>query len=183
MPGQCQGFVLWLTGLSGSGKSTLAALLKERLRNRGLTACVIDGDEVRSGLSADLGYAPTDRREQMRRVCEVSRLVSSQGINVVVAMITPKRLDREWARRRCGKAFHEAYVKADLATCESRDVKGHYAAARRGDLLQFTGIDSPYEPPQHPDIELDTMNTSAEQCVDRLETLCVEISSDDKGSR
>ena len=164
------GGVLWLTGLSGSGKSTLAVGLERRLFNLGYQVYVLDGDNIRHGLNADLGFSPEERAENIRRVGEVAALMSQSGMLVITAFISPYRSDRARARKATGNRYHEIYVKADLATCESRDPKGLYAKARAGKILNFTGISAPYETPDQPDLKVDTValdvNSSVELMVE-----------------
>ena len=160
---------LWLTGLSGAGKSTLANLLEQRLFLSGRHTYVLDGDSVRRGLNRDLGFSEADRIENMRRAMEVGRLFVDAGLIVIVAFISPYRRERQRARARFEPGeFVEIHVDASLEECERRDPKGLYAKARRGELLHFTGIDSAYEPPQAPEIHLDTGATNPEECVDRI---------------
>jgi len=168
---------VWLTGLPGAGKSTIANLLEERLFAAGQHTYVLDGDHVRHGLNSDLGYSETDRIENIRRVAEVARLFVDAGLIVIVALISPFRVQREAARSRFGRdEFLEVFVDAPLEECERRDPKGMYAKARRGELTNFTGIDSRYEVPIQPDVHLDTVAETAEQCVDRLfQTLSMSI--------
>ena len=162
------GGVLWLTGLSGSGKSTLAVELERRLFNLGYQVYVLDGDNVRHGLSADLGFAAEERAENIRRVGEVAALMSRSGLVVITAFISPYRSDRVRARKAIGERYHEIYVKADLVTCESRDPKGLYAKARAGEIVDFTGISAPYEAPNSPDFEVDTMVLDVETSVESM---------------
>lgn len=164
-----KGGVLWFTGLSGSGKSTLAFELEQRLFARGYQVYVLDGDNIRHGLSADLGFAPEDRNEHIRRVGEVAALFSRAGILAVSAFISPYRADREQARTAGGGAFHEVFIKADLETCEERDPKGLYKKARAGEILDFTGISAPYEEPQDVELVVDTNGRSIEECLAVLE--------------
>ena len=160
---------LWLTGLSGSGKSTIANLLEKRLAAEGRHTFVLDGDNVRHRLNRDLGFTEADRAENIRRVAEVARLMVDAGLIVIVALITPYRAEREFARGRFEPGdFHEIFVDAPLATCEGRDPKGLYARARRGEVKNFTGISSPYESPEQPELRLDTDAESAEQCTERI---------------
>ena len=160
--------VLWFTGLSGSGKSTLATIVEQVLFKRGWHSYVLDGDNLRDGLNRDLGFSPNDRSENIRRVSEVAGLLSDSGSIVITAFISPYKVDRERARDIVPGAFHEIYIKADLEVCEGRDPKGLYAMARRGEINDFTGIDSPYESPEQPDLVVDTANNSVEQCVELL---------------
>jgi bifunctional enzyme CysN/CysC len=160
---------LWFTGLSGSGKSTIANLLERRMFAAGKHTYVLDGDNIRQGLSKDLGFSEADRVENIRRVTEVSRLLVDAGLVVIVALISPYRAEREIARSRFETGeFLEIFVDTPLTECERRDPKGLYAKARRGELLNFTGIDSAYESPMSPEVRLDTIAHSAEECVDRI---------------
>ena len=160
---------LWLTGLSGSGKSTIANLLEKRLVAGGRHTFVLDGDNVRHGLNRDLGFTEADRAENVRRVAEVARLMVDAGLIVIASFISPYRAEREYARGRFEPGdFREIFVDAPLAVCEARDPKGLYARARRGEVRNFTGIDSPYEPPEAPELRLDTGTESPERCVERV---------------
>jgi bifunctional enzyme CysN/CysC len=166
--------VIWLTGLSGAGKSTIAGLVETELRRRGHRTGSLDGDNVRHGLNRDLGFTDADRVENVRRVAEVAKLMAEAGLIVIVALISPFAAERELARGRFAPGrFLEVYVDAPLAVAEARDPKGLYRRARRGELPHFTGIDSPYEAPQRPDIRLDTTMTpagdAAGQVIARLE--------------
>lgn len=148
--------VVWLTGLSGAGKSTIANLVERRLLALGRHTYVLDGDNVRNGLNSDLGFTDTDRVENGRRVAEVAALMADAGLIVIVALISPFRGERAKARAMVEDGeFLEVFVDTPLAIAEARDPKGLYKKARRGELANFTGIDSPYEPPEHPDIRID----------------------------
>jgi len=162
------GGVLWLTGLSGSGKSTLAVEVERRLFERGYQAYVLDGDNVRQGLNANLGFSPEDRSENIRRVGEVAALFADAGLIVISAFISPYRSDRARARTAAGDGFHEVYVKAGLETCEARDPRGLYKRARAGDIKDFTGISAPYETPEDADLVVDTELANVETCVARI---------------
>lgn len=160
---------IWFTGLSGAGKSTLANLLEKRLFAAGLHTYVLDGDNIRQGLNKDLGFSEADRVENIRRATEVARLFVDAGLVVIVSFISPFRTERNLARSRFHSAeFVEIFVDAPLEECERRDPKGLYARARRGELVNFTGIDSKYEPPESPEIRLDTVVYSADECVERI---------------
>src|SRR5262249_41961866 len=139
------GGVLWLTGLSGAGKTTLALALQKELFARGYQVFVLDGDNIRKGLSRDLGFSPADRQANLRRVGETAALFAQAGFIVTTAFISPTHADRALARAAASEYFHTVYVKADLATCEKRDVKGLYRKARAGEIAEFTGISAPYE--------------------------------------
>jgi len=160
-----RGGVLWLTGLSGSGKSTLAIEVEQQLFRKGYQVYVLDGDNVRRGLNANLGFSPEDRAENIRRVGEVAALMADAGLIVVTAFISPYRSDRIRAREAAGAAFHEVYIRADLETCEQRDPKGLYKKARAGEIAEFTGVSAPYEPPANPDLVIDTSTGSIDECV------------------
>jgi bifunctional enzyme CysN/CysC len=168
------GGVLWLTGLSGSGKSTLAGELERRLFDRGYQVFVLDGDNLRSGLNADLGFSPEDRAENIRRAGAVAALMAQAGFICITAFISPYRSDRARARQACGAGFHEIYVQADLATCEARDPKGLYARARAGKIAEFTGISAPYEAPEAPELVVDTAAMGVEEAVDVLFKYAIE---------
>lgn len=161
-----KGAVVWLTGLSGAGKSTLAMALERRLFARGMYVFVLDGDNVRNGLNSDLGFSDKDRAENIRRVGEVAALFAQAGAIVVTAFISPFAADRRNARAAAGAKFHEIYVEASLETCERRDPKGLYKKARAGQIADFTGIDSPYEPPAAPELVVDTDALAPEACVE-----------------
>ena len=161
--------VVWFTGLSGAGKSTIAHAVEEALHREGRRTFVFDGDNVRHGLCADLGFSADDRRENLRRVGEMSRLFIEAGVIALTAFISPYRDDRERVRAIVGADnLREVYVKCPLDVCESRDVKGMYRRARAGEIREFTGISSPYEPPEAPDLEVDTSVLSLAECVDRV---------------
>src|SRR3954451_14353744 len=165
--------VLWFTGLSGAGKSTIANLVEEKLVARGRHTFLLDGDNVRHGLNRDLGFTEADRIENIRRVGEVARLMSDAGLIVMTAFISPFRAEREMVRKMLPEGeFFDIFVDTPLAEAEKRDAKGLYAKARAGELKNFTGIDSPYEAPEKPEIRIDTTELSAEQAADRIvETL------------
>jgi bifunctional enzyme CysN/CysC len=160
--------ILWLTGLSGAGKSTLAIELEQHLFRKGWHVTVLDGDNIRHGLSADLGFSPEDRTENIRRIGEVAALFARSGMLVITAFISPYREDRDSARKIAPDLFHEIYVKADLATCERRDPKGLYRKARAGQIQEFTGISAPYEAPAAPELVVDTTESSLEASLGQL---------------
>ncbi|KXV55351.1 NodQ bifunctional enzyme [Acetobacter tropicalis] len=163
-----RGGVFWLTGLSGAGKSTLARGAEAALFASGLDVTVLDGDTLRSGLCKDLGFSEADRTENVRRAAEVARILRDAGEIVLVALISPLQSDRALARQVIGDGFAEIFVDADLTTCEQRDPKGLYAAARSGKITGFTGIDAPYEAPQSPALHLKTSSGTAESVVKTL---------------
>ncbi len=151
------GCVIWFTGLSGSGKSTLAHALEEKLHQMGCRTYVLDGDNVRHGLCGDLGFTEADRKENIRRIGEVAKLLMEAGIIVLTAFISPYRADRQRVRGLMGHGeFLEVYCACPLAVCEQRDVKGLYKKARAGEVKNFTGINSPYETPEKPELTIDT---------------------------
>ncbi|WP_340607928.1 adenylyl-sulfate kinase [Xenorhabdus bharatensis] len=148
--------VIWFTGLSGSGKSTLAGVLEQALFSQGIKTYLLDGDNLRHGLCNDLGFSEADRQENIRRVGEVAKLMLDAGLVVLTAFISPNRAERQKIRQSMApEQFIEVFVDTPLAICESRDPKGLYKKARAGEILNFTGIDSDYEPPEHPEIHLD----------------------------
>lgn len=159
---------IWFTGLSGSGKSTLANELEKRLAAMGKHTMLLDGDNVRMGLSRNLGFREADRIENIRRIAEVSKLMNDAGLIVLTSFISPFAQDRQNAREIIGDAFMEVYVSTPMEECERRDVKGLYKKARNGELDHFTGVTSPYEVPQHADVVIDTSKFSVEACVDQI---------------
>ena len=164
-----EGKVIWLTGLSGSGKSTVANALESRLHAMGTHSYLLDGDNIRGGLNKDLGFTEADRVENIRRTAEVAKLMADAGLVVITAFISPFRSERDMARSLFKPdEFAEVFLDVSLDVAESRDPKGLYKKARRGDLPHFTGIDSPYEAPESADLRLDTSELSVEECVDRL---------------
>ncbi len=160
---------VWLTGLSGAGKSTIANLLEKRLHVEGKHTYILDGDNVRRGLNRDLGFTEAARVENIRRVAEVARLMVDAGLIVLVALISPFRTERHFARELFAEGeFIEVFVDAPLEECEKRDPKGIYAKARQGEIKNFTGIDSVYESPESPEIHLRTTDASPETCVEMI---------------
>lgn len=161
--------VLWFTGLSGAGKSTIANLVEKQLHDLGLHACLLDGDNLRHGLNRDLGFTEADRIENIRRVGEVAKLMTDAGLIVLTALISPFAADRAMVRAMLPEGeFIEIFIDTPLAVVEQRDVKGLYARARAGEIRNFTGIDSPYEPPQAPELHIDTETESAEAAANRI---------------
>ena len=163
-----KGAVLWLTGLPGSGKTTLAVELEHQLFLSRRQVYVLDGDNIRQGLSSDLGFAPSDRSENIRRIGEVAGLFADAGFIVIAAFISPYKIDRTNLRRKLGNYYNEIYIKADVKTCEERDPKGHYKLARNGRIKGFTGISAPYEVPRDPELVIDTKTKSIEKCIAKL---------------
>jgi adenylylsulfate kinase len=160
--------VLWFTGLSGSGKSTIANALEARINKAGKLSYLLDGDNVRLGLSSDLGFSETDRKENNRRVAHVARLLWDANVLTLVSFISPFREEREFSRNLIGKDFLEIFVDTPMAVCETRDPKGLYVKARKGEIAQFTGISSPYEAPEHPEITLHSDKESLDESLDRI---------------
>ena len=161
--------VLWLTGLSGSGKSTIAQHLERQLFNQGFLAQVLDGDNIRSGINNNLGFSLEDRQENIRRIAEVSKLYVQSGIITINAFISPTRAIRAYAQSIIGAAdFIEIYINAPLDVCEARDVKGLYTKARAGEIPGFTGIDSPYEAPDNPALEINTNVLQVAEAVEKI---------------
>lgn len=166
-----RGCTLWFTGLSGSGKSTVASALEAELVKRGVFAYRLDGDNVRHGLNANLGFSASDREENIRRIGEVSKLFADAGVIAVTSFISPYRADRARVRalhEASGLAFFEVFVNTPIEVCESRDPKGLYKKARAGEIKGFTGIDDPYEAPESPEIELKTDQKTVEESVGEL---------------
>jgi adenylylsulfate kinase len=164
--------ILWTTGLSASGKSTLCHMVEERLYQKGCRTFVFDGDNVRHGLCSDLGFSAADRKENIRRVGEMTKLFVETGIIVLTAFISPFRADRKWVRDLVGDHdFIEVYCSCPLDICEQRDAKGIYRRARAGEVKEFTGISSPYEEPENPDLVLSTGERSIEECVQQMLTI------------
>ena len=160
---------VWLTGLSGAGKSTLAQALAQRLRLRGWPVCVLDGDELRAGLCQDLGFSPADREENLRRAAETARLLNRQGMHAIVALISPTHSGRALAQRIVTPAcFAEVHVSTPLEVCQARDPKGLYARAAQDPTLALTGVQAPYEVPQHPALRIDTQITPLDRAVQQL---------------
>lgn len=161
--------MLWFTGLSGSGKSTVAIALERELQRRGMLCRVLDGDNIRSGINANLGFSAEDRKENIRRIAEVGKLFVDTGIITIAAFISPTEELRHMAAEIIGPDdFKEIYISTPLAACEARDVKGLYARARRGEVKHFTGISAPFEPPLHPALSLDTSRLPLEESVRAL---------------
>ena len=164
-----RGKVLWLTGLSGSGKSTIAQHLEKQLLDKGFFTKVLDGDNIRTGINNNLGFSIEDRKENIRRISEIAKLFVDSGIITICSFISPTKKIRLYAKQIIGeKDFIEIYVNTPLEVCEARDVKGLYRKARAGMIKNFTGIDSPYEAPENPDLEILTKNTSIEKSTQEI---------------
>lgn len=157
---------LWMTGLSSAGKSTLANALEQKLNSMVKHTYILDGDNLRHGLNSDLGFNDADRNENVRRAAETAKLMVDAGLIVIVSLISPFKKERNWARSLFKKRqFKEIYISTSLEECEHRDTKGLYEKSRRGEIKDFTGIDSPYELPENPDIIIDTQNKSVAECA------------------
>jgi adenylylsulfate kinase len=168
--------ILWFTGLSGAGKSTLANAVNSALFEQGLACYVLDGDNVRHGLCSDLGFSDADREENIRRIGEVAKLFLDAGVVVLTAFVSPFQADRARARTLVEPGdFIEIHCAADLEVCEERDTKGLYAKARAGVIKEFTGISSPYEAPEHPELRIDTGRQSLEECVLQVLTYLQQV--------
>jgi len=164
-----KGVVLWFTGLSGSGKSTIANEVAYKLHSMKKLSYILDGDNIRHGLNKDLGFSPEDRAENIRRISEVANLFADAGLIAITAFISPYRKDRNFCRNLVGKGkFIEIFCKASLSTCEKRDPKGLYKKARAGIIKEFTGIDAPYEEPEHPELILHTDKETVEECTQNV---------------
>ena len=164
-----KGVMLWFTGLSGSGKSTVAIALERELQKRGLLCRILDGDNIRTGINANLGFSADDRRENIRRVAEVAKLFVDTGIITIAAFVSPTEDLRNLAQHIIGKDdFKEIFISTPIEECERLDVKVLYARARRGEVKNFTGISAPFEAPQHPALSLDTSKLSLEESVAQL---------------
>lgn len=163
---QSKNYILWMTGLSGAGKSTIAKKLLEFLKNNNHNAYILDGDVLREGLNSDLGFSDDDRKENVRRTGEVAKILYSANVTVIGALISPFRVDREKIRQLFPEdCFVEIYIDCPLRVCEQRDVKGLYAKVRKGEINSFTGIDSTYEKPLHPELHLRTDEMTVDECV------------------
>ena len=162
------GIVLWFCGLSGSGKSTIAAGVERVLHQQGRFAIRLDGDNLRTGLNANLGFSDDDRLENIRRTAELAKILAQNGVIVLCSLITPRGIHRDLARGIIGNDFAEIHVKASFAACEARDVKGLYAKAAKGQVAHFTGRDSSFEEPQQADLVLDTERLSVEDAVSEV---------------
>ena len=163
------GLLLWFTGLSGSGKSTIANALEQGLYSRNIHTYTLDGDNVRTGLNENLSFSPEDRKENIRRIAEVSKLMVDAGLVVLAAFVSPYRKDRARVKEIVGDDnFIEVYINTSLEECERRDIKGLYAKARKGEIKDFTGINAPYETPLNADIEIDTAELSIDQAVTKI---------------
>ncbi|TMA53196.1 MAG: adenylyl-sulfate kinase [Deltaproteobacteria bacterium] len=164
-----RGCTVWLTGLSGSGKSTIAVALEKELWGRDVRAYILDGDNIRHGLNKNLGFSPTDRTENIRRIGEVAKLFTDGGMVALTAFISPYRADRDQVRALMKPGdFIEVFVECPVETCEARDVKGLYKKARAGEIPEFTGVSAPYEPPLQPELVIRTGDQSVEASVAQI---------------
>ena len=162
-------FLLWFTGLSGSGKSTIASALEKKLHDSGVKTYALDGDNIRKGINSDLTFSPEDRKENIRRIAEVSGLLVDAGIVVLAAFVSPYKKDRENIKNIVGNDnFVEIFVNTSIEECERRDVKGLYKKARAGEIKDFTGVNAPYEAPDNPDVEVVTDELSIDDCVRKI---------------
>jgi adenylylsulfate kinase len=169
--------VIWFTGLSGSGKTTLATSLEQHLRSLHYNCCLLDGDVIRKGLNKDLGFSDNDRRENIRRIAEVSKLMIDSGLVVIAAFVSPFEADRRMVREIVGKSFVEVFVDCPVEICEQRDTKGLYKKARSGEIKDFTGISSPYQRPKNADLVLETGTRTIDECMRTLIGMIDEITS------
>ena len=164
-----KGLVIWMTGLSGSGKTTLALALEKELFSMGRFAMILDGDNIRSGINNNLGFTEEERKENIRRIAEVSKLFATAGIITIAAFISPTVEIRQMARGIIGeKDYFEVYINTPIEVCEERDVKGLYEKARKGEISNFTGISSPYDDPLNPDIIINTSGKAVDECISRI---------------
>ncbi len=163
------GGLLWFAGLSGSGKSTLAHAVEEKLHSLCVRSYVLDGDNIRTGLNKDLGLSPEDRKENIRRIAEVAKLMVNAGLLVFAAFIAPYKQSREYVRKLIASwPYYEVYVKCSVEECAKRDPKGLYKKVRQGEITNMTGISAPYEEPEHPDLIIETDKLDLQQCVDEV---------------
>ena len=168
-------FIVWFTGLSGSGKSTLANLVEDKLFEEGCHTYLLDGDNIRTGLNKNLGFAEEDRKENIRRIGEVAKLFVDAGVIVLCAFVSPYKADRRMVRDLVEEGeFVEVFVNCSLEICEQRDVKGLYKKARNGEIKNFTGIDAPFESPENPEVEIRTDTMSESESIDKILTLLSE---------
>lgn len=163
-----KGMLIWFTGLSGSGKSTIANAFAQKLHESGKLTYILDGDNVRHGLNGDLGFTLEDRKENIRRIGEVAKLFVDSGVITLGTFVSPLREDRQQVRDLLKEDFIEVYIKCSLKTCEERDPKDLYKKARNGEIKDFTGIDSPYEEPENPEIVLETDQEDIDACIDKI---------------
>jgi len=162
-------FCLWLTGLSGSGKTTLANAIEYKLTQLNKHTYILDGDNLRHGLNSNLGFSHIDRNENVRRTAEVAKLMVDAGLIVIVGLISPFKKERKWTKSIFNnEQFYEIYISTPLSECEKRDVKGLYQKARAGEIKSFTGITSPYEIPNNPNVTIDTSKKTIDECVDKI---------------
>ena len=166
--------IIWLTGLSGAGKSTIAKNVEKKLFDRNFNIFTLDGDNLRIGLNKNLNFSPEDRTENIRRTSEVAKLFTQAGFIILVSLISPYRSERKKARDIRPEIFREIYIKASVEVCAKRDVKGLYAKAKRGEIKNFTGISSPYEEPEKPNLIIDTSKEEVEESISKLEKFIID---------
>ena len=166
--------IIWLTGLSGAGKSTIAKNVEKKLFDRNFNIFTLDGDNLRIGLNKNLNFSPEDRTENIRRTSEVAKLFAQAGFIILVSLISPYRSERKKARDIRPEIFREIYIKASVEVCAKRDVKGLYAKAKRGEIKNFTGISSPYEEPEKPNLIIDTSKEEVEESISKLEKFIID---------
>ncbi len=170
-----QSAVVWFTGLSGSGKSTIADATEQLLLSKNIHTYILDGDNVRMGLNSGLGFSQADRKENLRRIAEVAKLFADAGLVILSAFVSPMRVDREMVKNIVGSQdFVEVFVNTSLEECERRDVKGLYQKARRGEIANFTGIQSPYEAPQQPELIIETESCSPQEAAEKVVRYLIE---------
>lgn len=168
--------VIWMVGLSGSGKSTLARALEKKLHSKGYLTVLLDGDNLRTGVNNNLSFSAEDRKENIRRAAEVSKLFAANGVITICSLISPTKEIRQLAREIIGKKYFEVYINCPLEVCEKRDVKGLYAKARKGEIPDFTGISAPFEIPENPDADVDTARQNLEGALNfLLEKVLIQI--------
>ncbi|MBL4586532.1 MAG: adenylyl-sulfate kinase, partial [Flavobacteriales bacterium] len=163
-----KGVVIWMTGLSGSGKTTIAVALEKILADKGILTQILDGDNIRSGINNNLGFSDSDRKENIRRIAEVSKLFVNCGVVTLNCFVSPTMEIRQQAKNILGQDMVEVFINTPFEICEQRDVKGLYAKARAGEIKNFTGLDAPFEPPESDFIDVPTVDRTVEECVDQI---------------
>ena len=163
-----KGMVVWMTGLSGSGKTTIAVELEKLLARKGVLTQVLDGDNIRSGINSNLGFSDEDRTENIRRIAEVSKLFVNCGVVTLNCFVSPTKAIRQQAKNILGDDMVEVFINTSFEECENRDVKGLYAKARAGEIKNFTGLDAPFEAPENPFLNIETVGRSVEECAKQI---------------